>query len=87
MGLNLFPNPNDGAELNIVLTGIERYPAVVRIQMLDVLGREVAWREFDVEDEVLSTVLQLDPSLGAGLYHIRVMAGETVLTSSFIRER
>ncbi|MBK8340759.1 MAG: T9SS type A sorting domain-containing protein [Flavobacteriales bacterium] len=85
--MTLFPNPNDGTQLNVVLTGIEVYPAPVTVELLDVLGRAVSTQVLQAQDEVLSTVVPLDAQLSAGIYTVRVVTGEMNLTKSVVIER
>jgi hypothetical protein len=64
---SIFPNPNTGA-FTIVAPAMDTY----RIQVLDVAGRLVA------EDAFTGSTHQMRLSLPAGIYQVRLIAGEKV---------
>jgi hypothetical protein len=64
---SIFPNPNTGA-FTIVAPAMDTY----RVQVLDVSGRLVA------EDAFTGSTHQMRLSLPAGIYQVRLIAGEKV---------
>jgi hypothetical protein len=70
---SIFPNPNTGA-FTIVAPAMDTY----RIQVLDVAGRLVA------EDAFTGSTHQMRLSLPAGLYQVRLIAGEKVQVGRLI---
>jgi hypothetical protein len=69
----IFPNPNTGA-FTIVAPAMDTY----RIQVLDVAGRLVA------EDAFTGSTHQMRLSLPAGVYQVRLIAGEKVQVGRLI---
>jgi hypothetical protein len=70
---SIFPNPNTGA-FTIVAPAMDTY----RIQVLDVAGRLVA------EDAFTGSTHQMRLSLPAGIYQVRLIAGEKVQVERLI---
>jgi len=70
---SIFPNPNTGA-FTIVAPAVDTY----RIQVLDVAGRLVA------EDAFTGSTHQMRLSLPAGIYQVRLIAGEKVQVERLI---
>jgi hypothetical protein len=70
---SIFPNPNTGA-FTIVAPAMDTY----RIQLLDVAGHLVA------EDAFTGSTHQMRVSLPAGLYQVRLIAGEKVQVGRLI---
>jgi len=70
---SIFPNPNTGA-FTIVAPAVDTY----RIQVLDVAGRLVA------EDAFTGSTHQMRVSLPAGVYQVRLIAGEKVQVERLI---
>ncbi len=70
---SIFPNPNTGA-FTIVAPAMDTY----RIQVLDVAGRLVA------EDAFTGSTHQMRLSLPAGIYQVRLIAGERVQVERLI---
>jgi hypothetical protein len=70
---SIFPNPNTGA-FTIVAPAMDTY----RIQVLDVAGRLVA------EDAFTGSTHQMRLSLPAGVYQVRLIAGEKVQVGRLI---
>jgi len=70
---SIFPNPNTGA-FTIVAPAMDTY----RIQVLDVAGRLVA------EDTFTGSTYQMRLSLPAGIYQVRLIAGEKVQVERLI---
>jgi hypothetical protein len=70
---SIFPNPNTGA-FTIVAPAMDTY----RVQVLDVAGRLVA------EDAFTGSTYQMRVSLPAGIYQVRLIAGEKVQVGRLI---
>jgi hypothetical protein len=70
---SIFPNPNTGA-FTIIAPAMDTY----RIQVLDVAGRLVA------EDAFTGSTHQMRLSLPAGIYQVRLLAGEKVQVGRLI---
>jgi hypothetical protein len=70
---SIFPNPNTGA-FTIVAPAMDTY----RVQVLDVAGRLVA------EDAFTGSTHQMRVSLPAGIYQVRLIAGEKVQVERLI---
>jgi hypothetical protein len=70
---SIFPNPNTGA-FTIAAPAMDTY----RVQVLDVAGHLVA------EDAFTGSTHQMRVSLPAGIYQVRLIAGEKVQVGRLI---
>lgn len=69
MELNVFPNPSNGTDLNLSISGIESDNVLVKIY--DSMGRKIKNERF-VIDGTLQTELKFQSELSNGMYLVEV---------------
>ncbi len=85
--LSVWPNPNDGALMNLSLTGFDVTLNTVVVDVTDVYGKMVATHVIPVQDGQLNTLMEFEQHLAAGLYMVRLQAGEKVYTERLVVHR
>jgi hypothetical protein len=81
-----YPNPTNGP-LNIELSTAEILEGKVDIQLINTIGQVVMSRKVDVSEGVVRQSMQLDPSLAAGTYMIRVIEGKFITINRIVVSR
>jgi 1,4-alpha-glucan branching enzyme len=79
----VYPNPNNGQEINLSVENIEN--STVDVKMFDSMGKLVFVRSYNV-DQYLNTMIQPNTQLSAGLYQVVVKDGEKVQQIKMIVE-
>jgi hypothetical protein len=75
VNMSLYPNPTQGTDVNINLSGVESDN--VQIRIVDAMGRQV-WSNRFVVDGVLNTNITFEKPLANGLYFVEaIFNGET----------
>ena len=87
MEFNLWPNPNNGDRLFISLNDHSANVLVARIEIIDLQGRTVLSDRIEFVDGSARTVIALDPSMAAGIYTVRILAGERIHSSRLAIQR
>jgi hypothetical protein len=82
--LRMFPNPNRGDLLNLSLSAVEEGVNTVSVDIFDLFGKRVSARTIAVNDGMISTVLDLNGDLAAGMYLVNISAGETIYTERLV---
>jgi hypothetical protein len=82
--LTIFPNPNDGSRLNVVVSYVEPTVRSAEFSMLDILGRTVLRRAIMISGTSIVTEVDLGQRLSAGVYSVQIDLGSTTLTSSLV---
>jgi hypothetical protein len=82
--LRMFPNPNRGDLLNLSLSAVEEGVNTVSVDIFDLFGKRVSARTIAVNDGMISTVLDLNGDLAAGMYLVNITAGETLYTERLV---
>ncbi|MBK7268573.1 MAG: T9SS type A sorting domain-containing protein [Flavobacteriales bacterium] len=82
--LLLWPNPNQGDKLNLSLTGIDDYEGPAYLEVLDLLGRPVLRHALVVAHSDLNAVVELDGTMGTGVYLVQLTVGERVFTQRLV---
>jgi hypothetical protein len=72
--LNVFPNPSNGSDLHLNISGIESENVIVRVY--DSMGRKIQSNRY-VVDGMLQTELNFQQELSDGLYLIEMSSGTT----------
>ncbi|MBL7964385.1 MAG: T9SS type A sorting domain-containing protein [Flavobacteriales bacterium] len=72
--LILYPNPNRGDQLTVLLTGIGEQEQQVQLDLIDVHGRVVLTRTY-VTGEALNTLVDLGGGMASGLYTVNATIG------------
>jgi hypothetical protein len=72
--LNVYPNPSNGSDLHLNISGIESENVIVRVY--DSMGRKIQSNRY-VVDGTLQTELNFQQELSDGLYLIEMSSGTT----------
>ena len=82
--LNVFPNPSNGTNLNISISGIASDNVVVRT--FDAMGRNIQSERY-VVDGTLQTELNFEQELSDGLYLIEVTSGTSTKSARILIQK
>jgi hypothetical protein len=69
----LFPNPNFGGEVRLMLESIEEGAHNVNITVYDIFGKQISTEAFGYEGAELSHVLRFNSQLATGIYTVHVV--------------
>jgi hypothetical protein len=69
----LFPNPNNGQQVNVYVAGME---GDLQVRVTDATGKVVLQERFVVEGS-LNTALNFQNALSSGLYQVEMVNGES----------
>ena len=73
--------------MNLSLTGLDVTLNTVMVDVTDVYGKMVATHVIPVQDGHLNTLMEFEQHLAAGLYMVRLQAGEKVCTERLVVQR
>jgi uncharacterized delta-60 repeat protein len=82
--LLLFPNPNNGQQVQVSLSAMAAGVDRVNIDITDAFGKRVATRTLAVNARMVNTVLELNGELAGGLYVVNVHAGANTYTRRLV---
>jgi hypothetical protein len=82
--LAMWPNPNQGDQLWIDLTGIEADVETVAVEIMDMTGKQIVTRMIPTQGDRLNTVLDLQGDLATGLYLVNITAGTKRYTERLV---
>ncbi|MBK9760579.1 MAG: T9SS type A sorting domain-containing protein [Flavobacteriales bacterium] len=82
--MTLWPNPNDGAVMNISLTEFDAAVSVVSMDVTDVFGKLVSTRTIPVQERYLNTAVNFEQELAPGLYLVNLTVGEHRYTERLV---
>ncbi|MEX1131916.1 MAG: T9SS type A sorting domain-containing protein, partial [Flavobacteriales bacterium] len=85
--MSLWPNPNNGDQLWLNLSGVEDGVKLVAVEIIDLNGKRVADRMVPVSGANVDTRLELEGQLGSGVYIVRVVAGSSIHTERLVIAR
>jgi hypothetical protein len=80
----MYPNPNRGDQLMLSLSQVEAGVETVSVDIFDAFGKRVASRVIAARDGYVSTTIDLNGSLSAGLYMVSVTAGGAAWTERLV---
>jgi hypothetical protein len=81
MELNIYPNPSNGNNIQLMLSGIDTQ--VVQVRILDAMGKQI-WANKYNSLELNNTSIELAQSLSDGLYFIQVVSGNETISQRFL---
>jgi hypothetical protein len=81
---SLYPNPNNGENVNINIAGIESES--VNIRIMDASGRTVWSNNFFVEG-ILATTVSFDRPLAAGIYMVEMNYNGEISTQRMVVQK
>ncbi|MCY7306991.1 MAG: T9SS type A sorting domain-containing protein, partial [Rhodoferax sp.] len=73
--MSLWPNPNDGREVHLSLSGLSSVVSIITVDVLDLTGKKVAARTLPAQGASANTVFDLG-GLSQGAYVVSITAGE-----------
>jgi hypothetical protein len=82
--LNVFPNPSNGSDLNLSISGISSDN--VQVKVYDALGRKIEIKQFAL-DGALQTELNFQSELSNGLYLIEVSSRKMNKTARILVQK
>ncbi|MFZ1333160.1 MAG: T9SS type A sorting domain-containing protein [Flavobacteriales bacterium] len=85
--LNMWPNPNNGDQLNVSLSAIEDGVNTVSMDIYDLSGKRMMARTLAAQDGFLNTVVDLNGDLNAGMYIVNITAGDVVYTQRVVIQK
>ena len=80
----IFPNPNRGDALRVMLSAVPEGVEQGRLELHDAFGRLVLSRKLPVTDGMMNTVVALNGELSTGLYMATVSAGAETYTERIV---
>ncbi len=85
--LLLFPNPTNGEQVRIELSGVDPELITATLDLTDLFGKRVMTTTLPLQDGELDTVWSLVSDLSAGMYLLTITAGESVLNERVVITR
>ena len=85
--LSVWPNPNDGALVNLALADFDATLNTVAVDVIDPYGKLVSARTIPVQGGYLNTTIAFGPDLVPGMYLLHLQAGEQRFTERLMIQR
>jgi hypothetical protein len=79
-GLNMWPNPNRGDQVNISISEVPASVTTIAVDMFDLQGRRVMTRTIPTQGGMVKTLMDLQGNLGTGLYMVNITVGEKIFS-------
>ena len=83
----MWPNPNNGAQLNVNLSGVEEGTSTVSMDVFDLSGKRIIARTLAVQGGFVSQVVDLNGEISTGMYMVKVTAGDQVYTERLVIQK
>lgn len=83
----LYPNPNQGDQVFINLSGIDTRIKNATVEIHDIMGRHVGTDILVLQDGTLNTRIPVDDEMANGTYVVRVRVGADVYTERLVIQR
>ena len=81
MDLNIYPNPSNGNNIQLMLSGIDA--ETVQVRMLDAMGKEI-WTNKYTTLELSNTSIEFEQQLADGIYFIQIVSGKQTISQRFL---
>ncbi|MBS1939248.1 MAG: T9SS type A sorting domain-containing protein [Bacteroidetes bacterium] len=81
--INLWPNPNDGQQLNVAVNGIDEQITTAEVRLLDLTGRMALSTQLPVANGSLNSILELNGAAN-GTYLLQITAGDRTWTERVV---
>jgi hypothetical protein len=81
MALNIYPNPSNGNNIQLMLSGMNT--EVAQVRMLDAMGNLIWTNKFNTL-ELSNTSIELEQGLADGMYFIQVVSGKETISQRFL---
>ncbi|MBK9193681.1 MAG: T9SS type A sorting domain-containing protein [Flavobacteriales bacterium] len=85
--LLLYPNPTNGDNLRIGLSGLDPELTTVSLDISDLFGKRVMSSTLPINDGEVDAVLSLTGDLSSGLYIATITAGGATFNQRFVLDR
>ncbi|MBK7556406.1 MAG: T9SS type A sorting domain-containing protein [Flavobacteriales bacterium] len=85
--LLLYPNPTNGDNLRIGLSGVDPELTTVSLDITDLFGKRVMSSTLPINDGEVDAVLSLTGDLSSGLYIATITAGGATFNQRFVLDR
>ncbi len=82
--LSIWPNPNDGKQLAIALSGLDANADHIDLVIFDAFGKEAMAHSYPASNGEVSTTIDFDHALAAGVYVVRITSREQQFTQRMI---
>ena len=79
--LSVYPNPSNGNNIQLMLSGMNTELAQVRI--LDAMGKQIWSNNFNTL-ELSNTSIELEQGLADGMYFLQIVSGEETISQRFL---
>jgi hypothetical protein len=81
MELNIYPNPSNGNNVQLMVSGMDAQ--VVQVRVLDSMGKQI-WSNKYNSLELSNTSIEFAQSLSDGLYFIQIVSGKETTSQRFL---
>lgn len=81
---SLFPNPNDGSNVTLLLTDLPDAQQNVVFEVYDVNGRAIQRSAFGNDGPTLNRVVKFDAALAPGVYVVRMQVNNALYTERLV---
>jgi len=82
--LTMYPNPNNGEQLMLSLTNVERGVSTLNVDIYDLTGKRVVARSIAIQDGYVNSSLDLNRELRSGVYMVNITAGSMTYTERLV---
>ena len=82
--LRMYPNPNRGDQLYLMLDAVAEDVNTVTVDIYDTFGKRASARTIAVTDGFVNTVLDFNGELAAGMYMVNITAGGTTYNQRLV---
>ena len=83
----LYPNPNTGEQLFVILSAVEQGTNTVNVDIFDMTGKRVIARTIAVQDGFVKASFDLNGDVQSGVYIVNVTAGTKTYTQRLVIQR
>jgi 1,4-alpha-glucan branching enzyme len=81
MELSVYPNPSNGNNIQMMLSGIDA--ETVQVRMLDAMGKEIWTNKYNTL-ELSNTSIEFEQQLADGIYFIQIVSGKQTISQRFL---
>ncbi len=81
---SVFPNPNDGSAITLLLTELPDAQQQVQLELFDLNGRAVERQAFGNDGHTLNRVVAFDATLPPGVYVVRMQVNNALYTERLV---
>ena len=85
--ITMYPNPNNGDQLFISMNGVSADVSTISVDIYDLTGKSMSKRTIAVLDGYVNKALDLNNSLGSGMYMVQLTVGEKTYTERLVIQK